>query len=149
MFLEPDAADSEVQRGRTLRLDADQRSPAADRSAWRVKTNYTYASIPAPSKRHFEITGDQDLGWPFVVDGELDDATLISIVEFIRSWPPIPNRPAAASPREVGNALISVIARRDTGIVIALRTTEATGMRVTIVRRGQQWVIVNHEMWIV
>ena len=109
----------------------------------------SYASIAAPGKRHFEISVDQDIGWPFVVDGELDDSTLISIVAFIRSRPPIPDRPAGTSPREVGNAPISVIARRDTGIVVALRTGEATGMRVTVVRRGQQWVIVNHEMWIV
>ena len=34
--------------------------------------------------------GRDDLGWPFVLQGEFDDDTLISVVEFVRSQPPIP-----------------------------------------------------------
>jgi hypothetical protein len=147
--LEPDVADTEVQRGRMLRLEANEPPTVTERSVWRVRETQSYACIAAPGRRHFEVSDEEDVGWPFVVDGQFDDATLMSIVAFIRSRPRIPDRPENVRPLEVAGAPISVIARRDDGVVVALRTGELRGERVTIVRRDGRWVIVHHEWWIV
>ena len=36
-----------------------------------------------------EISDERDIGWPFAVEGEIEDETLISVVAFIRSRPRI------------------------------------------------------------
>jgi hypothetical protein len=149
VYLDPDAAGSEVQRGRMLRLEADVPPKVTERSAWRLKETHSYACIAVPGRRHFEVDSDRDTGWPFIVDGQLDDETLMSIVAFIRTRPRIPGRSDSVHPLAVADAPISGITRRNNEVIVTLRTGEATGERVSLVRRGPQWVITHHGMWIV
>jgi hypothetical protein len=150
VYLEPDVADGDVQRGRALVLVSEEPPTAPERSAWRVENTQTYACIAAPGRRHFDISSEKDLGSPFVVDGQLDDATLISIVAFIRSRPRIPDRPEGVGPREIALAPISAIVRHDDEeVIVALRTGELQGEKVTLVRRDGRWVITHYEWWIV
>jgi hypothetical protein len=149
VYLEPDVSDGDVQRGRALELVADEPPTAPERSAWRVENTQPYACIAAPGRRHFEINSEKDFGWPFVVDGQLDDAALISLVAFIRSRPRIPDRPEGVGPREVAAAPITAVLRRDDEVVVTLRTSEATGEEVALVRRDGRWVIIRHRWWIV
>jgi hypothetical protein len=149
VYLEPDIVDAAVQRGRILRLVADDPPVVPKRSAWRLKETRSYACIALPGRRPFAITSDTDLGWPFEVDGQIDDATLISIVAFIRSKPPLPWARAGSLPSEVADAPVSAVVRRDGEILVALRTGEHMGSRVTLVRRERQWVITHYESWIV
>jgi len=114
-----------------------------------VKGTGSYAHIVVPGRRASEIADERDIGWPFAVEGEIEDGTLISAVAFIRSKPTIPGAPEGQAPREVGGARISAVARRDDHFIVALRTSEATGQRVTLTRRDGQWVITHFEQWIV
>jgi len=148
VYLEPDIAGGDVQRGRLLRLEADAPPRMPKRSAWRVKDAQSYACVAAPGRRHFELGSEQDIGWPFVIDGELDDATLVSIVGFIRTRPRIPGTRKGAIPRDVADAPISFITRRRDEVIVHLRTGVATGEEVTMVRREGSWLIINHGMWI-
>ena len=66
-----------------------------------------------------EILDEGDVDWPFVLEGEFDDATLISVIEFIRAQPLIP---MPAFIRSVPAAPIVGIQRRDDAIVVGLRT---------------------------
>jgi hypothetical protein len=142
LYLEPDVTDAPVHRGRMLHLIADEPPSVPQRSAWRVKATGSYARIVVvPDRRASEITDERDIGWPFAVEGEIEDETLISAVAFIRSKPKIPGVPEGQAPREVGGAPISAVARRDNHFIVALRTSEATGQRVTLTRRDGQWVI--------
>jgi hypothetical protein len=79
------------------------------------------------------------------VEGEFDDDTLISIVDFIRSQPRIP---MPAFRKEVIGAPISFIGHRDDAIYLALRTSEWTGDEVWLTRKNGQWVITKFESWI-
>jgi hypothetical protein len=90
---------------------------------------------------------ERDVSWPFAVHGDIDDDTLIDLVEFIRSKPAIPV-PEGAAFHNLVNAPIAVVARVDDGFIVALRTSEATGQRVTVTRGAGQWVITHFEMWI-
>lgn len=86
--------------------------------------------------------GDDDLAWPFVLQGEFDDDTLTSVVEYVRSQPPVP---APAFLRQVPAAPIAAIQRRDDAIVVGFRPSEATGTSVWLVRKDGQRVITRSE----
>jgi hypothetical protein len=149
VFLEPETLDGEVPRGRILRLIADDPPVVPERSAWRLKETRSYACIAVAGRRLFEISSERDLGWPFVVDDQIDDATLVSLVAFIRSKPRIPGVPDGILPREVADAPVSSVVRQGDEFIVGLRTGEWMGSRVTLVRRGRLWIITHYESWIV
>ena len=86
---------------------------------------------------------------PFAVEGEIDDATLVSLVAFIRSTPLIPGVPEGAVPRQVAAAPIDVIAQRANDIFVGLRTSAYTGQNVTVVQENGKWRITHVSQWIV
>ena len=131
-----------VLRGRVLRLRADEPPNVPDTFAVTIRESQSYAYVPIAGRQLGEIEGEHDLGWPFIVQGELDDDTLISVVEFIRSQPPIP---VPAFLKSVPAEPIAVVARRDDAIVVALRPHEEMGHRVWLVRKDGRWVITRSE----
>jgi hypothetical protein len=149
VYLEPDATNVGVHRGRMLNLVADDPPTVPQRSPWRVKAVASYAYIIEPNDPRREITDERDIRWPFAVDGDIDDATLISVVTFIRSRPGIRGVPEGQFPREVAVSPISVIARRGDQYIVALRTSEATGERVTLNRTDAGSEITHVDRWIV
>jgi hypothetical protein len=50
-------------------LEADDLPVVPVRSPWRVRASYSYACVAAPKRRAGDITGDKDIGWPFIVEG--------------------------------------------------------------------------------
>ena len=75
--------------------------------------------------------------------------TVISLVAFIRAKPSLPGVPEGLAPRAVAEAPISAVVRRNEQFIVALRTSYATGQRVTLERKDGQWVITHFEHWIV
>ena len=146
VFLEPDAADTPVQRGTMLRLETETPPKVPEGSVWRVTVTQSFACIAAPGRRHFEISSAQDIGWPFLVDGQFDDETLLSLVAFIRTRPRFSETPEGVA---MSGAPISSIVRRNNEVVVTTRTGELQGERVTLVRRGAQWVMTRFNLWIV
>ena len=150
VYLEPSVTNPRVCRGGWLRLTANQPPSLPERGPWSVKDTGSYAYVTAPGGRVGEIADERDIAWPFAVEDEIDDDTLISVVTFIRSKPKIPGVPEGQAPRQVaGGTPISAVARRTDGIIVALRTSEATGQRVTLIPRDGRWVITHVESWIV
>ena len=149
VYLQPDAKGPRVSRGRLLVLIADDPPVVPHRSVWKIKEARSYAYVIPPGSQPFQISDERDVGWPFVVEGEIDDRTLFSLVSFIRSKPQIPNVPAGHAPQQVGGAPISAVVGRDDQFIVALRTSEATGQRVTVTWRNGQWTIAHFEQWIV
>jgi hypothetical protein len=149
IYLQPDAKGPEVSRGRLLVLIADDPPVVPYRSIWKIKETRSYAYVMSPGSPPFQISDERDVGCPFLVEGEIDDRTLFSLVSFIRSKPQIPNVPEGQAPREIGGAPISAVVRRDDQFIVALRTSEATGQRVTVVRKDGRWAIAHFEQWIV
>jgi hypothetical protein len=148
VYLEPDVTNAVVHRGRVLTLSAHGPPSVPERSAWTLKETRPYAYIVAPGHRTGEMIDERDISWPFAVRGDIDDDTLIDLVEFIRSKPAIPV-PEGAAFRNLGDAPIAGVTRVDDGFVVGLRTGEATGQRITITRGAGHWVITHFEMWIV
>jgi hypothetical protein len=142
LFLEPDVQGTRVPRGQMLRLIADGPPFVAARSPWRIREWHVFAYVPLAGRRPGEILGEDDLGWPFTVQGEFDDDTLISIVEFIRSQPLIP-MPALL--QRVPAVPIVGIQRRDDAIVVGLRVGDGRSDSVWLVRKDGQWVIARSE----
>ena len=142
LFLEPDVFGKRVLRGRVLRLRADGPPTVPIRSPWTIRESHSYAYIPAAGRQQGEIESAHDLSWPFILSGEFDDDTLISVVEFIRSQPPIP---VPAFLKSVPPVPIAGIARRDDAIVVGLRPSEAEGHSVWLVRKDGRWVITRSE----
>jgi hypothetical protein len=142
LFLEPDESRPRVRRGRTFVLIADGPSSGPASSPWRIRDSRLYAHIPIAGERPDEVRSDDDIAWPFVLQGEFDDDTLISVVEFVRSQPLIP---FSAFLRQVPAAPISGIQRRDDAIVVGFRRSEWENDAVWMVRKDGQWVITRSE----
>jgi hypothetical protein len=142
LFLEPDGFGKRVLRGRMLGLVADEPPSIPIRSPWRIGATHSYAYIPIAGRQQGEIEGEHDIGWPFIVRGEFDDDTLISIVEFIRLEPPIP---VAAFLKRVPAVPIAGIARDGDAIVVGFRPGEDMGHAVWLVRKDGRWVITRSE----
>lgn len=90
VYLQPDVVNERLYRGRMLRLTADTVATQARNGPWKVRDTLTYAYV-VPAEGHVtEIRDERDMNWPFPVQSEIDDDTLIGIVTFVRSKPPIP-----------------------------------------------------------
>ena len=148
LFLAPDLVSAGVQRGRGLSLIADGQPFAAPRSPWRIKETFSYAYVPTRGRQAGDIGSDRDVDWPFMIRGDLDDATLVSIVEFVRLQPRLPNVPEGQGPDRVSRAPISGIYRQDDVMLVGLRTGEHTGETVWIGGKQGQWVITKFQWWI-
>ena len=120
VFLHPDTRNERLHRGRILHLVADDPPVVPRRSAWRVETTVAYAYVPIQKSR--EITDEGDLTWPFAVQGEIDDETLLRVVSFVRSRPPIPGVPEGSEPRRVVAAPLSLVASGGDHFIAAFRT---------------------------
>jgi len=149
LYLEPDVLGTLVQRGRMLALVSEGPRFSPPRSPWRIRDSYSYAYVLTPGRMRGEIRSERDSNWPFTVDGVFDDDTLISLVEFIRRQPRLPNVPDGQAPNQVSSAPISLIARSGDSVIVVSRTGDAQGERITMVRRNNEWVITGFEMWIV
>ena len=149
VFLEPDLIGARVHRGRALTLRADGPRFGPPRSPWRLEASQLYAYVRTQGRRAGDIRSESDTDWPFTIHGEFDDETLISLIEFIRSGPRLPILHKDQANRQLRrDAPVSVIARRNGGILVGLRTGDQQGERVTIVRQNDEWVITEFGMWI-
>jgi hypothetical protein len=143
VYLQPDVTTEHLRRGRLLRLVANDVPRVSERSDWRVNETASYAYVPLVGPAG-EITGDRDLAWPFAVNGEVDDETLLSLVTFVRSRPPLPGVPEGQAPREVVSAPLSGVWRRDDQFIVALRgRDDAEVFSVTLVRHDGQWLVIK------
>jgi hypothetical protein len=149
VYLRPDVTTEGLRRGRMLRLVAKDVPIVPERSDWSVKSTASYAYVPLTEPTG-EIASDQDLAWPFEVDGEIDDETLISLVTFVRSRPALPGVPEDRRPREVMSAPLSGVWRRGDEFIVGLRLREWSQLfRVTLIRKGGQWIVTNWNMTVV
>jgi hypothetical protein len=148
LYLQPDISRDGLWRGRMLSLEAD--SPdGATRSSWRIASTYAYGYV-VPLEGARAISSASDVNWPFLVVGEFDDETLLSLVDFIRSSPPIPGVPPNSSPRNVdGTRPISSVGREDDKVVVRLSTGPNQGLEITLVRANGSWEVTKFLMWIV
>jgi hypothetical protein len=143
VYLHPDVTTERLRRGRISRLVAENPPGVSERSDWRVKDTGTYAYVPL-ARPTGQITDERDLVWPFAVNGEIDDETLISLVTFVRSRPPIPGVPEGAAPREVVSAPLSGVWRRVDQFIVAVRGRDnAEVLRVTLVRKDGRWLVTK------
>ena len=149
VYLEPDDHTGQVRRGTRLLLVATE-SRSSERSDWSVKSTSAYAHVVLPGRAPGDLRDDFDAGRPFAIEGELDDATILSLVAFIRSNPAIPGVPEGQAPSQVdGKWPISFISRAGETFIVGLSTSEATGQEITIERRSGGWVLTKFRWWIV
>ena len=82
VYLEADSRSAPLWRGHVIQLFAEKRALAPTRGPWRAlsKDRYAYVVPRTPSTPTGSFT---DPNWPFVVDEDGDDATLLSLVAFI------------------------------------------------------------------
>jgi hypothetical protein len=138
VYLHPDVTAGRLRRGRLLRLIAK----APEDSDWMVEATASYAYIPL-GEGAGEIASQHDLGWPFAVVGEIDDETLLSLVTFVRSGPPIPGVPEGRAPRRVVSAPLSVVARDGDQFLAGFRTGDASVFSVWLVGKDGKWVVTK------
>jgi hypothetical protein len=119
VFLHPDKTTERIRRGRILCLVAYNGPVVTQRSDWIVEQAASYAYVPILGSAG-EMANENDLAWPFAVDGDFDDETLTSLVTFVRR-PPIPGIPADQAPRQVVGGPLSLVWRRGDQFIVAFR----------------------------
>jgi hypothetical protein len=143
VYLHPDVITERIRRGRLLRLVAKDTPAVSGRSEWTVEDRASYVYIPL-AESVGEIASEKDLAWPFAVHGEIDDETLISLVTFVRSRPPLPNVPEGSAPREVVSAPLFGVWRQGDTFIVGLRLREDTEtFGVTVIKKNGQWVVAK------
>ena len=143
MYLHPDVTTERLRRGRLLRLVAKDLPAGSGRSEWTVENRVSYAYVPLAESAG-EIASEKDLAWPFAVHGEIDDETLISLVRFVRSRPPLPNVPEGSAPREVVNAPLTGVWRQGDTFIVGLRLRDDTEtFGVTVIKKDGHWVVAK------
>jgi hypothetical protein len=143
VYLQPDTSSERLRRGRILLVAAETPLVASEKLDWKVKGTKDYAYVP-PAGQLVEIVSERDISWPFAVTGDIDDDTLISLVTFVRSKPPVPGVPEGSGPREVPGAPLFGVWRVGDEFMVALRLQEnAYVFRVTLVRKDGRWIVAK------
>jgi hypothetical protein len=148
IFLEPDRVNERIRRGSVVLVEKKNEGTATQPAQWRITSTLSYAYVHdgAPG----QLSGDLDPTWPFLVSGDFDDDTLLSLVAFIRTSPPLPGVREDEAPRNVaGDKPLSSVARKDNSVIVSIKIQELQGQTVTLERRDTQWVITSFQMWIV
>jgi hypothetical protein len=84
------------------------------------------------------------------VHGEVDDRTLLELVEFIRTHPEGPPLANGAPRMKVdGSRAISHIRRIQDRLEVTLNVNDYQGERVIVEERNGRWWIVKRNLWIV
>ena len=143
VYLHPDVTTERLRRGRLLRLVAKDAPAVSGRSEWSVEDRASYAYVPLAESAG-EIAGEMDLAWPFAVHGEIDDETLMSLVTFVRSRPPLPDVPEGSAKRAVVSAPLSGVWRQGDTFIVGLRLRDDTEMfGVTVIKKDGRWVVAK------
>jgi hypothetical protein len=142
-YLQPDVSTERLRRGRMLRLVANEDPPAVpERSAWTVKDTTSYAYVPL-SEKAGEIASKEDLTWPFTVEGSLDDDTLVSLVKFVRSSPPIRGVPEGQGPSRLPRAPLSKVVRLGDQFIAVFRVRDGEGFGVWLIKKDGKWLVTK------
>jgi hypothetical protein len=140
-YLSPDNTTGRVRRGRIVRV-----SRLAPSSAWTIDNNNyqqgfprggSYAQVAVSGRSFDQIQGDEDLNRPFLVEGNISDADLVSIVTFIRSTQLSGGRTTNTGPIQ------SVSGNSPTSAIVWIRAGAMASEILTLNRQVQGWVIVQ------
>lgn len=135
VYLQPDAANGRVRRGRVLVL-TEPAAPAAvgPQEPWRLESTRNYAQVLEVNRPPDRLFGKWDLQRPFVVEGEFDDQSLLNLVDFIRGSPEAPGPPGREPLGRVTGVLpISEVRRNGSSVEVKLNRDEY----VFLPRRGR------------
>ena len=150
VYLQPDFAQGRLRRGRVLILVTPVTRGKPRNLPWKVDVTASYAQVTARASG--DVRSVFDFSRPFQIWGELglDDAALVSLVDYIRSSPTWTALPKGLAPQTVDGSLpISHVRRTPEGIEVTLLRDNASGETVTLEQRNHQWVVVRIALWIV
>jgi hypothetical protein len=150
IYLQPDVENGGLRRGRMLLLEISAPAGAGQTPSLRIESTAKYAQLVVPGRRPDDVKGKWDLHRPFLVDGEFDDQTLVSLVTLIRRSPEGPAPPNGESPARVNGSLaISDVRRTSSGVEVRLSADAYHGQYVTLEERNGRLVFVKHGVWVV
>ena len=101
-----------------------------------------------PGRRPDAVRGKFDQQRPFLVDGEFDDQTLVSLVELIRKSPDVASLQNGGSAKVKGASPITRVSRTSIGVEVTINVDARTGQFVTLEERNGRLVVVKARFWI-
>jgi len=147
VYLKPDSENGGLRRGRVLHLESARGSDPHGTS-WRVESTGKYAQVVMPGRRPDAVRGKFDQQRPFLVDGEFDDQTLVSLVELIRKSPDVASLQNGGSAKVKGASPITRARRTSIGVEVTINVDAHTGQFVTLEERNGRLVVVKARFWI-
>jgi hypothetical protein len=150
IYLQPDVENAQLRRGRLLEVEMFATPSATQPAFGRIRSTRKYAQVIVLSGRPQGVSGRLDAHRPFVVDGELDDQTLLRVVALIRTSPPGPPLPNGlpSGTKVNGSLQISSIRRNGDKIEVMLNRDDDQGESLTLEDHNGEFVIVRLGHWI-
>ena len=149
VYLRPDTENGRLHRGRVLQIEFGPPAGVGGHAPPRIKSTAQYAHVVVLSRRPDEVHGKWDVHRPFVVEGEFDDETLFSLVASIRSGFDGVPRTTADSAGSNRSLPIFHVRRIEDQVEVTLCRNDYSGVRVTLGKVGNRFVIVKRDGWIV
>jgi hypothetical protein len=117
--------------------------------SWHVESVTRYAHVAVAGRAAGEVIGRWDLDMPFSVPDDLNDATILSLVDFIRTSPERSDLPPNVAPRRVdGSIAITRISRTAKGLQVDMQGKPWQGWKVGVEQRRGGWTVVEVVSWI-
>jgi hypothetical protein len=142
VFMDPDAENGRLRRGRVVSMAFAPPKPGQP-SSWHVVAVTKYAHVAVVGKAAGDVKGQWDAAMPFTLPDEFDDATIVSLVDFIRTNPERP-----PMPRVDGSMAITTITRFANGLQVDMQDKPWQGYNVLVERRREGWVVLQVRAWI-
>jgi len=150
VYLQADAANGRVGRGRVLALTEPAPAAVGPQEPWRLESTRNYAQVVEVNRPPDRLFGKWDPQRPFVVEGEFDDQSLLKIVDFIRGSPEAPGPPGREPLGRVTGVLpISEVRRNGSSVEVKLNRDEYHGQYVVLEERNGAFVVARLGDWIV
>ena len=148
VYMQPDAENGKLRRGRVLTMVFAPAKPGQP-STWHIDGVTKYAHVTITGQPADHVNGRWDAAMPFKVPDDLDDAAIVSLVEFIRTRPERPEMPKNLAPQKVdGSMAITGIHRTATGVQVNLQNKPWEGRHVLVEQRQGRWTILEVGFWI-
>lgn len=125
-FLPPTTQTPELRRGNLITLRWPDNSPSS--SGWTIiDANGSYAQVAVAGLNFDQIQGNQTTNRPFRVQGTIDDADLLEIIN-------------AARGKSFGTLVLNVERNASNQIIVSLGLGN-----LYLEKKGQEWIVVQRE----
>ncbi len=162
VYLDPENSTPELRRGRAIWLDQESVSEGSSRYEWKRRGAVVkWAQVAVEGKRFgSKLSKPGKLDRPFIVQGDMSDADVVSLVRFVRTSPSRPTRQTenpdgtwsveeTIESVDGTDPVSEVVAKASCFFTVTTERRPGAGQIIEVARDGGDWQIVSVVEWVV